>query len=227
MALRRTFATRVFALVAGFAAISSFAQSQRVMTTFAGSDWVFSGDGKPAVSAPLGLVYGLTTDKSGKPVLVDNSNCIAARLETNATLSVIAGNGICGLSFAVTGDGGPATAAGIFSPYAAAYDPAGNLYVLSNNLIRKISNGVITHFAGTGSSGFSGDGGPATLAMINSGGGIASDANGNIYFTDNFNNRVRKISTSGIITTFAGNGTGGSAGDGGQAANANLLDPEG
>jgi hypothetical protein len=135
------------------------AQAQGVLTTFAGNDWVFPGDGKPAVNAPLGVVFGLAIDRAGNPIMVDNSNCIVARIEKDGTLTVIAGTGICGLSFANSGDGGPANAAGVFSPFAVAVDPSGNFYISSANLVRKISGGIISHFAGTGTTGFSGDGG--------------------------------------------------------------------
>ncbi|HEV2690279.1 MAG TPA: hypothetical protein VGV35_17095 [Bryobacteraceae bacterium] len=214
-------------VVVSLAACCVTAQAQRVMTTFAGNDWVFPGDGKPAVNAPLGIVFGLTVDRAGNPIIVDNSNCLAARVEKDGTLTVVAGNGICGLTFAISGNGGPATAAGVFSPYSAAFDPAGNLYISSSNLIRKVSGGIISNFAGTGTAGFSGDNGPSTSAAFSTVGGIASDSAGNIYIADGINNRVRKISTSGIITTFAGNGTPGSGPENVQATSANLSDPEG
>jgi hypothetical protein len=79
------------------------------MTTFAGNDWVFLGDGKPAVNAPLGVVFGLAIDRTGNPIIVDN--CVVSRIGSDGILSVIAGSGICGLSFAISGDGGPANLA--------------------------------------------------------------------------------------------------------------------
>lgn len=220
----------VVSVVVALAACSIPALAQGVLTTFAGNDWVFPGDGRPAVNAPLGRVYGVTIDRVGNPILVDTDNCLVARVEKTGLLTVIAGNGFCGLTFAISGNGGPATAAGVFSPYSVAFDPAGNLFLSSSNLIRKVSGGIISNFGGTGNAGFSGDGGPATSALISSTGGIASDAAGNIYIADGGNNRIRRISTKGIITTVVGtgnSGTGGADGDGGQAINAKISDPEG
>ncbi|HYL74523.1 MAG TPA: hypothetical protein VEU96_09980 [Bryobacteraceae bacterium] len=220
----------VVSVVVGMGACSIAALGQGVLTTFAGNDWVFPGDGKAAANAPLGRVYGLTVDRAGNPIVVDTDNCMVARVEKNGLLTVIAGNGFCGLTFAISGNGGAATAAGVYSPYSAAFDPAGNLYISSSNLIRKVSGGIISNFGGTGNAGFFGDGGPAASALISSSGGIASDAAGNIYFADGGNNRIRRIATNGIISTVVGTGkpgNGGADGDGGQAINANLSDPEG
>jgi uncharacterized protein (TIGR03437 family) len=107
-------------------------------------------------------------------------------------------------------------------------DAAGNLYIAdtSNNRVRKVSaSGMISTVAGTGSSGYSGDGGPATSAQLNEPFGVAVDASGNLYIADTYNNRVRKVSTSGIITTVAGNGSVGYSGDGGPGASARLNNP--
>lgn len=145
-------------------------------------------------------------------------------------ITTVAGNGIGGYS----GDGGIATAASInFNGPAAAF--AGSIYVdASNNIfisdssyrIRRVngSTGIITTIAGTGVSGFSGDGGMATSAQISAPLGIYKDASGNVYFWDDGNARIRKINTSGIISTFAGNGTLGYSGDGGLATLAELVD---
>jgi DNA-binding beta-propeller fold protein YncE len=206
------------------------AAAQGVMTTAVGTDWVFPGDGLPALNAPFGILPGITLDPAGNPVVVDSSDCLVAKILPDATLSVIAGNGICGLTFLLSGDGGPATAAGIFSPFSATYDPQGNLYVPSLFQVRKIApDGTITLFAGspTVNWGFSGDGGPATKALIFSGGGLASDTAGNIFLADGGNHRIRKIARDGTISTFAGNGTESSSGDGGPALAAGLSSPSG
>ncbi len=129
-----------------------------------------------------------------------------------------------------SGDGGSAQAASIYSPDGIAVDNAGNVYVADNqsNVIRKISAaGVVTTFAGTGTQGFSGDGGPATAAMLSQPYGIKVDAAGNVFFCDRLNMRIRKIDTSGIITTVAGNGSQGASGNGGPATAATLNFPEG
>ena len=97
-----------------------------------------------------------------------------------------------------------------------------------NGAIRRIAiNGIVTTVAGTGHPGFSGDGGAATTAQLNQPYEMALDSAGNMYVADSANNRVRKITTNGAITTFAGNGRHGSTGDGGPAVNARLSDPYG
>ena len=111
-----------------------------------------------------------------------------------------------------SGDNGPATSAELNSPYGVALDASGNLYIadLDNNRIRKVSpSGIITTVAGNGGLGYSGDNGPATSAELFVPAGMAMDASGNLYIADDDNNRIRKVSPSGIITTVAGNGTAG------------------
>jgi len=124
-----------------------------------------------------------------------------------------------------SGDGGPAAQAGIYSPQKMTMDNQGNFYFSddTHHRIRKVNpNGIISTIAGNGTQGFSGDGGPAIQAMINQPSGIAADANGNVYFSDTGNIRVRKIAPNGIITTIAGNGNNSSLGDGGPATAATL-----
>ena len=146
----------------------------------------------------------------------------------------IAGNG----SISSSGDGGPATSAGIGFPKGVAVDAAGNLYIVDalNNRIRKVdSSGTITTAAGNGFPLFSGDGGPAKSAGFALVGtathqGVAVDKAGNFYFVDAADNRIRKVDTIGIITTFAGSGSlgnSGFSGDGGPAVNAQLSVPSG
>jgi uncharacterized protein (TIGR03437 family) len=117
-----------------------------------------------------------------------------------------------------------------------AIDSSGNMYILETGIARvaKVSaNGTVTVFAGNGATGYSGDGGPATSAQLFPGHGIAADNAGNVYIADLYNNVVRRVDSSGIITTFAGNGTansigqGGYSGDGGPAKSAMLNLPEG
>lgn len=132
------------------------------------------------------------------------------------------------MSVGNSGDGGPATAASLYSPRGVSVDRYGNVYFAENlnNTVRKISaTGIITTIAGTGSAGFSGDGGPATAAELNYPEFVAVDAAGNIFIADNSNHRIRKIDASGIITTIAGRGTPGYSGNGGPAANAELQFP--
>jgi hypothetical protein len=131
------------------------------------------------------------------------------------------------------GDGGLASAAVLDSPYGACLDAAGNLFIAdsANNRIRKVdTNGVITTVAGSGpyypdSGGYSGDGGPATNAVLNLPTSVSVDSGGNLFLVDSFNQRVRKVGTNGLITTVAGNGSAGFSGDNSQAVNAQLNYP--
>ena len=142
-------------------------------------------------------------------------------------INTLAGTGTA--SF--TGDGGLATAATVNTPVGVWVVPSGDVYFAdqSNNRIRKITvaTGIITTIAGTGTAGFSGDGGAATSAELNKPAGIFIDPAGNIYIGDLMNNRVRKVTPGGIISTVAGNGTAGFAGDGGLATSAELNEPWG
>ena len=130
------------------------------------------------------------------------------------------------------GDGGPATNANIALPNGVAVDQEGNFYIADtiNHRLRRVdaATGIITTVAGTGVSGFTGDGVAATATRLNNPTGIAVDAAGNIFFSDRNNQRVRRVDAStGIITTVAGIGTVGFSGDGGSAASAQLTTPEG
>ncbi|MFZ4516653.1 MAG: fibronectin type III domain-containing protein, partial [Acidimicrobiia bacterium] len=162
----------------------------------------------------------LAVDTSGNVYVVGNHR--VSKISTNGTVTTIAGTGTSGYS----GDGGPATNAQLAAPYGVAVDSAGNVYIAdtSNQRVRKIStnDGKITTIAGTGVSGHSGDGGTATNAQLSAPYGVAVDSAGNVYIADTGNDRVRKISTNGIITTIAGNGSRGYSGDGGPATNAQL-----
>ena len=139
--------------------------------------------------------------------------------------ATVAGTGLVGYS----GDGGAASAATVAQPGAVAYDKAGDLFVAdtNNHVIREITpGGSISTIAGNGSEGFSGDGGAATSAQLDTPTGIAVDASGNVYVADSHNQRIRRIS-GGTITTVAGTGTPGYAGDGGAATAAQLSLPTG
>lgn len=128
------------------------------------------------------------------------------------------------------GDSKPATKAGLQFPQYAARDSAGNVYISDylNHRIRKVdTSGTITTLAGNGLAGFSGDGGPAKSAKLDFPKGVAVDATGNVIFADSGNNRIRKVSTSGIITTIAGTGVAGFGGDGGPATAALIDQPNG
>jgi DNA-binding beta-propeller fold protein YncE len=141
-------------------------------------------------------------------------------------ITTIAGNGAYGYS----GDGGPATQAEFYDPWAVAVDRAGNLYVADAilNRIRKVSpGGMVTTVAGGSTAGFSGDGGPATSAQLNAPTALAVDSAGDLFIAEGVNHRIRKVTPDGIITTVAGTGVLGSAGEGGPAISAQLSDPVG
>jgi len=194
----------------------------QIITTVAGTDFAFPATPLPAVSAPFGNIPGVTLDAQGNIYAADSGNNIVVRISPDGTLTTVAGNGIQGFS----GDGGPATSASLDQPAGVAVDASGNVYIVDYDRIRKVSGGVITTVAGNGKGGFSGDGGPATSAELNAPAGIAVDSAGNIYIADTINNRIREVS-GGTITTIAGNGSGGFAGDGGPATSAKLNDPAG
>jgi uncharacterized protein (TIGR03437 family) len=198
-----------------------------VITTFAGDGIAgFAGDGGAATGAELNAPTGVFVDYQGNVIINDPGNQRVRRVNTKGIITTIAGNGFTGYS----GDNVPATTTTLWNAVRSVADPAGNVYIAdqSNHRIRKIdTSGIITTFAGTGVQGFSGDGGPATAAEMNNPTSIAFDTAGNLYICDQFNQRVRKVDTNGIITTIAGTGSVGYSGDGGPATSANLNFPGG
>ncbi len=140
-------------------------------------------------------------------------------------ITTVAGDSTAGFS----GDGGPATGASLNRPSAVFVDGEGDLYIAdtNNHRIRKVASDTMITITGNGTEGFSGDGGPAVSASLNTPHGIFVDGEGNLYIADTRNHRVRKVSSSGTITTIAGNGTEGFSGDGGPAASASLNRPHG
>ena len=183
-----------------------------------------AGDGGPALQAALNGPSGLTVDASGTVYVVDQDGGRVRRI-ANGIITAVAGLG----KFGFSGDGGAPLGAQFAAPYGVALDPAGRLLVadVQNQRIRRIDipNSIITTISGGSNS--VGDGGPALNALLFSPAAVAFDSAGNLFVADDENHRVRKISPAGVITTVAGNGTGGFSGDGGDARSAQLRNPQG
>ena len=238
---------------------------QAVITTVAGNGTlVSSGDGGPATKAGIGLPTDVAFDSAGNLYIVEYGNNRIRKVDTTGKISTFAGNGkadYSGVAGPSPGDGGPATSAEIPYPLSVAVDRVamftlatpvaasqgrhlghdqhhqsrypGRVWLLTRpgtctsatRMVRRSMSGL---WAGRslslcgGAYGFSGDGGPATKAAIDFPSGVAVDAKGNLYFADKTNNRVRKVDTKGVITTFAGTGKAGFSGDGGPATSAKL-----
>jgi sugar lactone lactonase YvrE len=197
------------------------------ISTFAGTGIAgFSGDGGLARNAMLSFPAGILFDATGNMLVADGGNNRIRRIDTSGVISTIAGTGVLGY----TGDGGPALLAELNDPWSLLLDSVGNLYFsdILNYAVRKIdTSGIISTVAGTGTAGYNGDNIPAILAQLNLPRQLALDSKGNLYIADAFNHRVRKVDTSGTITTFAGDGTQGFTGDGGPATQAEVGNPSG
>lgn len=178
-----------------------------IISTIAGSSSPgYTGDGGPATAATLGRPTGLAVDNAGNLYIADQDNHAIRKIDLSGNITTVAGNGTPGYS----GDAGPATAAQLNHPYYIAFDISGNLIIADddNHAIRKVNvSGIISTIAGNGTPGFSGDGGPATAALLNNPGGVCIDNLGNIFIAETGNHRVRKINTAGIISTYAGTGS--------------------
>ena len=198
--------------------------STGVITTVAGTgSYGFSGDGGLAIAAKMTYPSDIAVDSQSNLYIADNARIRKVTVSTGI-ITTIAGNG----TGTPTGDGGLATAAQLQEGQMT-FDSQGSLYISAGNRIRKIdaTTGIITTVAGTGTVGFSGDGGPATSAKLYATGGIVVDANNNLYIADQGNFRVRKVDgATGIITTICGS-INNYFGDGGLATAAELTGPNG
>lgn len=201
--------------------------STGIITTIVGTGSSgFSGDGGPATDASLNGPAGIFVNSAGDVFIADSYNGVIRKINgSTGIIRTIAGNG----SMTYSGDGGPATDAGLFLPNGITGDASGNIYFseYGSSVVRKVSlgSGLISTIAGTGVTGTSSDGGPATSSQLNRPAGLCVDASGNIYVADVSSHRIRKISTTGIITTVAGNGTNGYSGDEGPATLSQLYNP--
>lgn len=213
-----------------------------IITTVAGTGHVVStvrgipyggwkGDGGPAIRADLNNPNGLAVDAKGDLYLADSGNNRIRKVSPTGIITTVAGTGAYGYS----GDGGPALKAKLAFPFDVKLDRGGSLYIADtgNMRIRKVdSQGIITTYAGNGTYGFSGDGGPAVRAQFRRTDCLAFDPHGNLLVCDEENHRIRKVDSQGIVTTVAGSGPvgqydGGYGGDGGPALQARLNSPSG
>ncbi len=200
--------------------------SNGALQTVAGGGAARQDVGTAAKSVTLGSLAGLAVSPSGQVVYSDTSNQIVRGIDAGNAIAAVASRETWGN----LGDTGPAASGTFFYPYGAALGRDGSIYVADrrDNRVRHITpGGTIDTIAGTGRYGFSGDKGPAKDALLNSPTSVAVDGDGNVYIADAFNNRIRKVDTSGIITTIAGDGTTTFKGDGGPATSAGLSSPYG
>jgi secreted PhoX family phosphatase len=193
-----------------------------------------SGDGGPATAATLDNPTALARDKAGDLFIADTEDNVVREITSDGVIHLVAGDGTEG----DRGDGGPATRAELDSPQGVAVNSQGDVFIADtyNDVVREVTpQGHISVYAGNGTTGYRGDYGPAARAELSSPTGLALDALGNLYIADSGNNVIRRVSTSGVITTVAGDvaadqasgGLGGFSGDGGPATSARLHSPQG
>ncbi len=198
---------------------------QGIIYAFAGDGQQgYSGDGSKAITAQLNIPAGMVADTSGNVYIADAGNNCIRKVTPDGLISTIAGTGIAGYK----GDSGSAIKAQLNTPVALALDSIGNLYIADswNYRIRRVTpSGFITTIAGAGLAGYEGDGGEDTSALLNLPTGLAFGKGGDLYIADQANNRIRRITTKGIITTMAGNGNAGYSGDGGNALSGEMNAP--
>ena len=198
-----------------------------IINTFAGNgSQGYSGDGGAAISCELYSPRCVAVDSLGNVFIGDTKNNRVRIVNTSGIINSFAGNGLGG----VGGNGGPATLAQITEPLGVAIDRTGNVYITdpTGNVVREVNtSGNISTVARDRAGGYTGDSVTATSTELFAPKGIAVDKSGDIYIADQFNNRIRKVSTSGIITTIAGNGSGNYSGDGGPATAAEISNPDG
>jgi adhesin/invasin len=205
------------AVIIGLAALASVplrAQSYGTIKTFAGNGTPgFSGDNAQATAAQLNSPRNVDVDASGNIYVSDSLNNRIRKIAKNGVITTYAGGG--------------SGADALNQPRGIVFDPQGNLYIADsgNNRVRKVApNGTASTVAGTGTQGSGGDGGPATNAQLNNPYGLTFES-GNLYIADAYNFKIRKVDSTGKITTYAGTGTSGSGGDGDQATKATFMQP--
>ena len=217
-------AISVISLIAFLIFRMPLARGQYTITTVAGG----VPNNLPALQVGLGGRLSVSRDSAGNLyVAADGPVTAIYKIDASGQLTTVAGNGT---GYDSSGDGGPATSAGIRSPGAVYVDGFGNIFIADtySDRIREVvaATGIIQTVAGNGTSGFSGDGGPATAAALSAPGSVYVDNAGNIFFADSNNQRIREVvAATGNIQTVAGDGTGGFSGDGGPATSAAIGEP--
>jgi len=198
-----------------------------VISNFAGNGTKgFSGDGGPATEAQLNFPTGISREPDGALYICDTLNHRIRKVSRDGIITTIAGTGVGGWS----GDGGPATSAKLNEPYEIRFDSRGNIFWVErlNHDVRRLDpkTGIISTIAGTGTAGFSGDGGPAVRAQLNEPHSIGFDKADNLYICDVKNHRIRKVDMkTGDISTCAGTGERKPTPDGAALSNAPLNGP--
>ncbi len=194
-----------------------------VITTVAGGGSA-TGDGGPATGAALYLPQGVAVDPAGNLFISDTASARIRKVSAvDSTITTVAGNGTVGYS----GDGGPATSAQLNAPLGIAVDAIDNIYIADsrNNVIRRVSGGLIATLAGNGIAGYAD--GQGSNTQLNLPYAVALDISDNIYVADNGNSRIREVAPDGTISTISGTGTAGYSGDGGPAVTAQMNTPVG
>ncbi len=184
----------------------------------------YSGDNGAATAAQLNFPDDVAVDAAGNLYIADRDNHRIRKVDPSGTITTVAGTGAGG--YDASQDGGPATAAQVYSPRGLALDGSGNLYISQTwpDAVRKVDgDGNISTVAGSSGQGYDGDNKPATEAQLNNPFGLTADGSSNLYIADTYNHRIRKVDPSGTITTVAGTGQSGYGGDG-AAADAAQLD---
>jgi hypothetical protein len=196
--------------------IRELVESSDLVNFFAGNGTQgSSGNGGLATSAELNFPGGIARDSSGNIYIADTYNCVVRKVNTSGDIATFAGKE--GGNCAYSGDGGPATSAELNYPQSVFVDSQNVVYIADtdNNVIRKVTAGTITTFAGDGNGGYVGDGGPATAAWLSGPDAVAEDGAGNVYIADTNNCLIREVgAATGIIETVAGNRDCGFDGDG-------------
>ena len=184
----------------------------------------YGGDGGPAAGAQLNAPQGVAADTSGNLYIADTGNNSIRKVQANGVISTVAGSGVSGGAAAGNGSNQ------FSGPRGMAADSSGNIYIADsqNERVVKLSaSGGLSVVAGNGTAGSSGDQGAATSAELNTPSSVAVDGAGNLYIADFGNDRIRKVSPSGTITTIAGTGNSGYSGDGGLATSAQISQAQG